>query len=98
MKPAPPVIIIFLTSGNGSNFVVPVRIGAFFQTPKSSKNLVESPLSAVHRQSRSVTRSNPPVAFNNNLRLTSCVGCIVRHGEVVFIDWSKLFVFGATVL
>lgn len=39
MKPAPPVIIIFLTSGKGSNFVLPVRTGASFQTPKSSKNL-----------------------------------------------------------
>jgi hypothetical protein len=39
MKPAPPVIIIFLTSGNGSNFVLPIRTGASFQTPKSSKNL-----------------------------------------------------------
>lgn len=38
MKPAPPVIIIFLTSGNGSNFVLPIRTGASFQTPKSSKN------------------------------------------------------------
>lgn len=39
MKPAPPVIIIFLTSGSGVYFVLPVRIGASFQTPKSSKNL-----------------------------------------------------------
>lgn len=33
MKPAPPVIIIFLTSGRGSNLVLPVKIGASFQTP-----------------------------------------------------------------
>lgn len=39
MNPAPPVIIIFLTSGNGSNFVLPIRTGASFHTPKSSKNL-----------------------------------------------------------
>jgi hypothetical protein len=39
MNPAPPVIIIFLTSGSGSYFVLPVKIGASFQTPKSSKNL-----------------------------------------------------------
>jgi len=39
MNPAPPVIIIFLTSGNGSYFVLPVKTGASFHTPKSSKNL-----------------------------------------------------------
>lgn len=39
MKPAPPVIIIFFTSGRGSNLVLPVKMGASFQTPKSSKNL-----------------------------------------------------------
>ena len=44
MKPAPPVIMIFLTSGSGSNFVLPFRIGASFQTPKSSKNLLDASL------------------------------------------------------
>jgi len=44
MKPAPPVIMIFLTSGRGVYFVLPVRIGASFQTPKSSKNLLVSAL------------------------------------------------------
>lgn len=39
MNPAPPVIIIFFTSGSGSNFVLPFRTGASFHTPKSSKNL-----------------------------------------------------------
>lgn len=48
MKPAPPVIMIFFTSGRGSNFVEPVRIGAFFQTPKSSKKGV-SPFEAAVR-------------------------------------------------
>lgn len=43
MNPAPPVIMIFLTSGNGVNLVLPVSIGASFQTPKSSKNIF-SPL------------------------------------------------------
>lgn len=33
MKPAPPVIIMFFTSGRGSNLVVPFRMGACFQTP-----------------------------------------------------------------
>lgn len=33
MKPAPPVIMIFLTSGNGSNLVLPVKMGASFQMP-----------------------------------------------------------------
>lgn len=42
MKPAPPVIIIFFTSGNGSYLVLPIRTGASFQTPKSSKNLFVS--------------------------------------------------------
>jgi hypothetical protein len=37
MKPAPPVIMIFLTSGRGSNFVEPMRTGALFQTLLSSK-------------------------------------------------------------
>ena len=39
MNPAPPVIMIFLTSGSGSNLVLPVRIGASFQMPVSSSNL-----------------------------------------------------------
>lgn len=37
MKPAPPVIMMFLTSGSGSNLVEPVKIGAFFQTASFSK-------------------------------------------------------------
>ena len=40
INPAPPVIIIFFTSGSGSNFVLPFSTGASFQTPKSSKNFV----------------------------------------------------------
>lgn len=44
INPAPPVIMIFLTSGNGSNLVLPISIGASFQTPKSSKNLFCSSL------------------------------------------------------
>jgi hypothetical protein len=44
MNPAPPVIIIFLTSGSGSYFVLPVKTGASFQTPKSSKNLFAAAL------------------------------------------------------
>lgn len=43
MNPAPPVIMMFFTSGDGSNLVLPVRIGASFQMPKSSKNLFASP-------------------------------------------------------
>jgi hypothetical protein len=39
MNPAPPVIMMFFTSGSGSNFVLPFRTGASFHTPKSSKNL-----------------------------------------------------------
>lgn len=39
MKPAPPVIMMFFTSGRGSNLVLPLRIGACFQMPKSSKKL-----------------------------------------------------------
>jgi hypothetical protein len=42
MKPAPPVIMIFFTSGRGVYLVLPVRIGASFHTPKSSKNLFVS--------------------------------------------------------
>ena len=33
MNPAPPVIMIFLTSGKGSNLVEPISIGASFHTP-----------------------------------------------------------------
>lgn len=33
MKPAPPVIMIFLVPGRGSNFVLPTSTGASFQTP-----------------------------------------------------------------
>jgi hypothetical protein len=44
MNPAPPVIIIFLTSGSGSYFVLPVKTGASFHTPKSSKNLFAAAL------------------------------------------------------
>lgn len=38
IKPAPPVIMMFLTPGIGSNLVVPFKTGESFQTPKSSKN------------------------------------------------------------
>jgi hypothetical protein len=37
MNPAPPVIRIFFVSGNGSNLVVPLRIGASFQISVSRK-------------------------------------------------------------
>ena len=57
MNPAPPVIIIFLTSGSGSNFVLPFKIGASFQTPKSSKNLLDPLVAAVIRISWSVGNS-----------------------------------------
>lgn len=39
MKPDPPVIMMFFTSGRGSNLVVPVKTGASFQIPYSSKKL-----------------------------------------------------------
>lgn len=39
IKPAPPVIRMFLTSGNGSNLVLPVRIGASFHAPLSSGSI-----------------------------------------------------------
>ena len=32
MNPAPPVTKMFFASGNGSNFVVPIRTGAWVQT------------------------------------------------------------------
>ena len=38
IKPAPPVIRMFLTSGSDSNLVLPVRIGASFQASLSSGN------------------------------------------------------------
>lgn len=38
MNPAPPVIMIVPTSGNGSNFVVPLSIGASFQISETSKD------------------------------------------------------------
>lgn len=44
MKPAPPVIMMFFTSGSGSNLVVPVKTGALFQTEVSSKKFGVSPL------------------------------------------------------
>lgn len=47
MKPAPPVIMMFFTSGRGSNLVVPVRTGASFQTPKSSKKFWRVPFTPV---------------------------------------------------
>lgn len=47
MKPAPPVIMMFFTSGRGSNLVVPVKTGASFQTPKSSKKFWRVPLTPV---------------------------------------------------
>ena len=83
MKPAPPVIIIFLTSGNGSNFVVPVRIGASFQMPRSSKILEGFVLVAAtptfcNQQNGS---ASSPSAIS---RLTSSIGGIVCHGEAVF--------------
>lgn len=33
MKPAPPEIMMFFTSGRGVNFVVPMSTGASFQMP-----------------------------------------------------------------
>jgi hypothetical protein len=33
MKPAPPVIMMFFTSGRGSKLVVPMSTGASFQMP-----------------------------------------------------------------
>lgn len=36
MKPAPPVTMMFFMSGRGSNLVVPLRMGADFQTSTSS--------------------------------------------------------------
>jgi len=59
MNPAPPVIIIFLTSGNGSNFVLPVKTGASFQTPKSSKNLFCSEFMLAGAAHGIVNRSSP---------------------------------------
>lgn len=44
MKPAPPVIMMFFTSGSGSNLVVPISIGALFQTEESSKKFGVDPL------------------------------------------------------
>jgi hypothetical protein len=38
MKPAPPVIIMFLTSGLGGNFVVPCRRGARSQMSGSGRD------------------------------------------------------------
>lgn len=38
MKPAPPVIMMFFTSGRGSNLVVPCRRGARRQTSMSGKS------------------------------------------------------------
>lgn len=58
MNPAPPVIMIFLTFGKGSNFVVPVRTGASFQTPKSSKNLFAPLLEAAGAAQTGVSNSN----------------------------------------
>jgi hypothetical protein len=40
INPAPPVIMIFFTFGDGSNLVVPVKTSESFQMPKSSKNLL----------------------------------------------------------
>lgn len=50
IKPAPPVIMIFLTSGKDSNLVEPMRMGACFQIPWSSKNLglVYLPVGAIY--------------------------------------------------
>ena len=44
MKPAPPVIMMFFTSGSGSNLVDPIRTGARFQTEESSKKFGVDPL------------------------------------------------------
>jgi len=69
MNPAPPVIIIFLTSGNGSYFVLPVKTGASFQTPKSSKNLfaeagaVQLLMSTSHPTVWATLRPNVPAPF-----------------------------------
>ena len=64
MNPAPPVIMMFLTSGSGSNFVLPFKIGASFHTPKSSKNLLDPLLVAGYSQ----------LAINWDSHTVDCVG------------------------
>jgi hypothetical protein len=71
MNPAPPVIMMFLTSGSGSNFVLPVNIGASFHTPKSSKNLLDPFVIAGHPQSAIISNSqNIACVGRQNVKLT----------------------------
>ena len=66
MNPAPPVIIMFLTSGSGSNLVLPFKIGASFHTPKSSKNLLDPFVFA--------GIGHPQLAIISNSRIVDCGG------------------------
>lgn len=67
MKPAPPVIMMFFTSGRGSNFVVPVNTGASFQTPKSSKKFWRVPFMPVTVQSVSLVQTRVASQFTYHL-------------------------------
>ena len=73
IKPSPPVTMMFRTSGNGSNEVCPVSIGAPFQMPSSAKK----------RASRLPTAAVSGIHDNNRLtmrKLTTCSpGSICRH-------------------
>lgn len=69
MKPAPPVIIIFLTSGFGSYLVLPMRTGASFHTPKSSKNLFAPASEAVEAIFNTLSASAPTAVGQGGMRM-----------------------------
>lgn len=103
MKPAPPVIIMFLTSGFGSYLVLPMRTGASFHTPKSSKNLFAPASEAVEAIFNTLSAIAPKVVgqggmgiwMQAGMRLTSvschCCGGVFGRNEVCKnIYWTIL--------
>ena len=85
MNPAPPVIIMFFTSGSGSNFVLPFRTGASFHTPKSSKNLFV-PLEAGTRDSEVSRKTLDCKGASSNSTCRSSVDAVLGGHDFQAID------------
>jgi len=88
MKPAPPVIMIFLTSGNGSYFVVPVKTGASFQTPKSSKNRF-GPVEAVVAMHANQQLFPLGAELKNGGRTSWCTVCAILGCHSDQLTWYE---------
>lgn len=62
MNPAPPVIMMFFTSGRGSNLVLPVRMGAFCHTSASCcQCILSSQIQQAAGQMLNIQKTTPTV-------------------------------------